>query len=280
MMGALIVGLVLAQSGTADWRQVGTGVTGNLSGLAVEKGGTLLAVHDNKRPTEPRLSRIVDGKMTTLSWPTGGELPIDLEAISEIPGRDGEFLALASAGKVFHIAVDGDSVRLLGTSALPGAKPFLGNNYEGLRLANVRGETVAVWSHRGGSGRDGLVFVAPVSWDNGLRFGPGSVYRLRAPWPESDRRDASDIVIRPDGEVIVSAASDPGDDGPFSSTLYSLGSLTKNPFGVWELPVGVGRFARPTELPGWRNSRKIEALARTAGLIAGTDDENGGGWLR
>jgi hypothetical protein len=280
MMGALIVGLVLAQSGTDAWRQVGKGIAGNISGLAVEKSGTLLAVHDNKLPAEPRLSRIVGEKMATLAWPAGAEIPVDLEAISEIPGRDNEFLALASIGKVFHLTVDGDSVRLLGTFPLPGAKPFLGNNYEGLRLANLRGETVAVWTHRGGFGRDGLVFVAPVSWDSGPRFGPGSVYRLRAPWPESDRRDASDVVIRPDGEVVVSAASDPGDDGPFSSTLYSLGPLTKNPSGVWELPAGVGRFARPTELPGWRNSRKIEALALTTGLIAGTDDENVGGWLR
>jgi hypothetical protein len=263
-----------------SWQRVGVGITGNISGLAVEKTGTLLAVHDNKLPTEPRLSRIAAGVMTVLPWPAGAELPIDLEAITEVPGREDEFLVLASAGKAFHLRVAGESVQVLGTFTLPGAKPFLGNNYEGLRLQTVQGETVAAWTHRGGFDRDGLVFVAPFRI-GGYRFEAGSVYKIRAPWPETDRRDASDVVIEPSGEVRVSAASDPGDDGPFSSTLYALGTLRKNAYGIWELPASPNRFVTPAELTGWRNTRKIEALVLTrTGLVAGTDDENGGGWLR
>ncbi|MGC4046088.1 MAG: hypothetical protein QM758_20035 [Armatimonas sp.] len=246
-----------------------------------------------------------------LAWPAGAELPIDLEAITEIPGQPGEFVALASEGKAFHIRVSGERVELLGTFRLPGSKPFLGNNYEGFRLGTKikqvsglryrgksitkedtaeekreRNEIVAVWTHRGGSGRDGLVFVAPFTL-KGYQFGPGNVYKLRVPWPTSDRRDASDVVIWVNGEVVVSSASDPGDDGPFSSTIYSLGKLRKDASGVWELPAQSNRFLSPKELPDYRNTRKIEALAYqyngpcvSPWFVMGTDDENGGGWIR
>lgn len=274
----LLPACVYAQAG--EWRMVGTGITSNLSGLAAEKAGTLLTVHDNKLPAEPRISRLLGGLMKPLTWPAGAEIPIDLEAITEIPGRDSEFIALASAGKAFHIRVAGESVTLLGTFTLPGAKAFLANNYEGFRLQRLQGELVAVWTHRGGFGRDGLVFAAPFTLQ-GYQFGPGSVYKLRAPWPVSDRRDASDVVISPDGTVTVSSASDPGDDGPFTSTLYTLGILSKGSHGDWGLLASPTRFLTPTELAGWRNTRKIEALVLTpTGLKAGTDDENGGGWIR
>lgn len=311
---ALVLLPAYAFSQAAEWRMVGKDITGNISGLAIEKNGVLLAVHDNKLPREPRISRVIYSApmlAKPLAWPAGAELPIDLEAITEIPGKEGEFIALASDGKAFHIRVSGENVQLLGTFRLPGAKPFLGNNYEGLRLGTKikslsgvmyrgksitpedtseerreRNEIVAVWTHRGGSGRDGLVFVAPFTL-KGYQFGPGNVYKLRNPWPESNRRDASDVIIRVNGEVVVSTASDPGDDGPFSSTLYSLGKLRKNASGIWELPAQSNHFLSPKEIEGSRCTRKIEAMAYRYGgpcvtdfFVLGTDDENGGGWIR
>ena len=285
LVTTVLIAASIAHASTISdgWSPSGKGITGNLSGLAVGRDGALYAVHDNKLPGEPRLSRVggrdTSHELHTLIW-QGDELPIDLEALSEIPGRDDEFLALASEGKVFHLHIVGETARVLGSFRLPGAKPFLANNYESLRLQTLHGETVAVWAHRGGLGRDALIFVAPFHLAR-YQFGAGTVYRLRAPWPESHRRDASDVVILRSGEVLVSAASDPGDDGPFSSTLYRLGALSRSVSGIWELPATPTRHLVPREAVGARYARKIEALAvRRGNLVLGTDDENDGGWIR
>ncbi len=273
-----------AASQASTWTKVGETRVLAISGISTEAENQLIVVNDNKLPGEPRIGRVTQKKenvtFQTLPWPANAEIPIDLEAISEVPDRFGEFIAVASAGKCFHIKVSGDTVTLLSTFPIPGAKPFLWNNYEGFRLQKIQGEIVAVWTHRGGFGREGLVFVAPFSLSNN-NFGPANVYKLNVPWPESDRRDSSDVAISAQGEVFVSATSDPGDDGPFLSTIYKIGILKKDISGLWILPNSNKRFLIPIEIEEQRNSHKIEGLTFLGKtLIAGSDDENKGGWLK
>ncbi len=97
---------------------------------------------------------------------------------------------------------------------------------------------------------------------------------LKVPFPSANVRHISDIKVDSAGVVFISAASDPGDEGPFQSAVYIAGSLGYSGNKIV--------FKQnPQLVPLYRtNYHKIEALelvtGAEGGVIVGTDDENFG----
>lgn len=247
---------------------------------------TVLVVHDNKREGEPRAGLVAvpaDGNApatyTPLAWPTGAPLPIDLEAVCAVPGTPGEFVALVSSGTAYHVRLDAAAKTLTLVRSFDLPKGPAGSNYEGFALYRPAGEPgallYAVWAHRGAATEPAMVFTASLDLARGA-FGTSAGTMLRTPWPVENSRSASDLKVDAAGNVFVSSASDPGDDGPFSSALYVAGRVIR----VRETIPGVTLTFEPNDgavpLRKFRH-HKVEAIELVPGadgsVIFGTDDE-------
>ncbi|MFK8847737.1 hypothetical protein [Streptomyces sp. Ac-502] len=291
---ACTASLFAAQSATARpaapaWQQVGDGITSGISGLAVVPGSRagrtdrtdLLVARDNKKPGENRLAliRLRPGdrpQVRPLTW-RGSRAPADLEALDAVPGRPGEYVALASAGTGYHLRLDAaaGTARVLGTFTVPGASED--DNYEGFALTSQGHRLVSVWADRGEDSRPGTLHAAHLDLTRRAFAAPVTA-TFRAPYPAEHVRHVSDLKIGASGALKVSAASDNGDDGPFDSALYDAGTVSVDGRGTIRLtirqsPKPLGRYA----------GHKIEALAclpHSRHGVLGTDDENAGGALR
>ncbi|WP_053924067.1 hypothetical protein [Streptomyces chattanoogensis] len=277
---ALLVPMAAAHAADAvDWQRVGEGITSGISGIVVDgRGGSALdtlAVRDNKNPGESRLVAVryrpgAAPRVRPVRW--SGELPVDLEALDAVPGRSHEYVALASRGTAYRIHVDKGTARIVSTFPLPGISPDA--NYEGFALSATEDGIIAVWADRGQDDRPARLTTA--KWDPASNaFGERDSAEFSAPYPHKDVRHISDVKISASGELTVSSASDPGDDGPYDSALYGIGRVS----------VGDGRDAEvsvsdaPHRLATF-SGHKVEALACLPGSregILGTDDENDGG---
>lgn len=278
LTGALLLPSA-AMAAPVTWQRVGNGITEGVSGLAVLSVGgdriEALSVVDNKKAGQDRARRIVfvRGKVTevrSLNWQ--GETPVDLEAVTRVPGRAGEFVAVASGGRAYHLRVSGDVVTVLAAFDLPGDNSAY--NMEGFALHEIGSRVVAVWAHRG-AGREASVLFSAYFSVADHRFGPVKSVKYHTGGNEPTVRHASDIAITAGGALLISSAVDLGDDGPFSSSLREAG---------WLVP---GRYTVRVELSTWPrvlgkfDGYKIEAvtLTRATEVLLGTDDENKGGWV-
>ncbi|RSM55925.1 hypothetical protein DMH03_30775 [Amycolatopsis sp. WAC 01376] len=281
ILPALAIPLLLPSAALAGdgWESIGTGMTSGAGGVAVlaRDGDRVdaLVLRDNKKPGENRAVqvRLEHGKVSkvdSIDWP--GELPIDLEAAEGVPGRTGEFIALASDGKGFHIKLKDRRLKVLGAFQVPQGDPD--DNYEGFALKKVNDRLFAIWADRGQDARPATLYSAEFSVSK-LSFKKPKSVPFRVPYPATDVRHTSDVEITADDRVLVSAASDPGDEGPFDSAVYAAGVLRSDgSIALSPVPAKIGDF------PG----HKIEAmtcLSRSCGsLLYGTDDEAAGGRLR
>lgn len=278
------------------------GISGLVRLGAEGAGQRFLAVHDNKK-AGPRLALVDVGPgsahYTELKWPDPN-LPVDLEAAARVPGSD-DILVAQSDGKVFRIRVSGSEVQILGSFVLPGVPARVNGSpeIEAMDVAKVGEDLVVVWATRGYSD----FLPATISWgrlkdivEHSEKDSKGSLLGLvevRTPYPPlSDKqisapsgyvlpdsspdypsvRAISDLRVDEQGRVWVSSAADPGDAGPFVSSIFVVGSLVsvgaRPYFATLSWPVE--RF----RLQGY----KIEALELYGGQIYfGTDDEDSGG---
>lgn len=267
-----------AGAGTG-WVQVGADIRSGISGVSViskSKGRIdALIVRDNKKPGQNRIARTtwVPGRspvVEPLDW--RGELPVDLESIDPVPGRAGEYVVVASAGKGFHIKVEPGAATVLRTFQLPVGQA--GDDYESFALSVVGGRLVALWADRGQDERLSKLYAAAFDFGD-LSFGPVRAVTFSAPWPTEHVRHISDLDVTADGSLVVSSAADPGDDGPFASAVHVIGRVSAGP----KL-----KLRREPRTLAEYDGRKIEALTcltpSCGSLLLGTDDENSGGWLR
>jgi hypothetical protein len=108
-----------------------------------------------------------------------------------------------------------------------------------------------------------------------LTFGEAASLEVRAPWPESDTRHIADLRLLSDGTLLAASASDPGNDGPFSSAVYIAGTLRP----AADRPELAA--AQPITRLFTTTTHKIEAIELVpgprGGLVIGSDDENAGG---
>lgn len=282
----LILGTLLLQPlsvKAGEWLPVKGGKPYGISGIALvaQQGDffSFLVVHDNKRPDEGRLALVnIQGtkqpEYTPLQWPANVEMPIDLEALSVVPGVGPQtFMAATSNGRVYHLELNADnSLSILKIFDLPNLPP--GTNIEGFGLQNIEGLLVAVYAHRGADGEPGIIYwgVLDLATYQISQLGSSP---LAVPWPRGGARHVSDLKVNPVGVVFVSSDTDNGDDGPFQSAVYVAGVLGAGDRQIQFHP-------NPELTPLYRfDFRKIEALelvpGETGGLIVGSDDENMGG---
>lgn len=298
---AVAAGALPAYGAAADdgWQSAGKGKTSGISGIAPAAAGTTSAadgvdaivVRDNKDADENRIASVSyeDGKdpeVEPLDW-KGDALPTDLEALAGVPGEQGGYLAAESSGKTYHLQVEGGAAKVVDTFELPGVES--GAEIENLTLgtppssAGSSGDRaeklVAVWGDRGEDDRPGTLNAAPLTFDSAGKghFGEVQSGEVRAPYPGKDVRHASDAHLTKEGALLVSSASDPGDDGPFDSAVYTAGHVTLDGSGA----VGLSVEKDPEAMKKFKK-HKIEALACLPGsdeAVLGTDDENDGGSL-
>ncbi|HET6407326.1 MAG TPA: hypothetical protein VFG14_05550 [Chthoniobacteraceae bacterium] len=263
-----------------EWQLTGLGHTRGIGGLSLfrfdDAKTTYLAVFDSKRAGEPRIAFIdlEEGKhplTRDLKWPDN-DLPVDLEALTRMPGDDTLFFAATSGGQLWRLRAQTDSLTLLGFANLPHADaPEL----EGFDLQRLEGKIVAVWAGRGDGDRSAALCVGLYDESTGK---PTLTHRVefRAPWPaEPTVRHISDLRVDPLGVIYVTSSMDPGNDGPFNSALYIAGTVTFSN-DTPHLRVNESPIRLRTD-PG----RKVEALefvpGKISGLVLGCDDENFGG---
>ncbi|MGW8377060.1 hypothetical protein [Streptomyces sp. ODS28] len=281
---SVTLGALNAQGSTGDWHKIGDGMTEGVSGIAPMGKDRSLIVRDNKEPGQNRVAEVTheEGQkpqVRTLTW-KGSPVPKDLEALDAVPGAPGDYIAVASEGKGYRIHVSGDTAQAAGDGfALPGLAK--GANIENFALTSQHGRLAAVWGDRGDGKTPATLYAAPIALGKGGKadFGDVTKQQLSVPYPEKNVRHASDTKITDDGRLLVSSASDPGDDGPFDSAVYDAGTVKAEggsgiALDVSEKPELVKKFA----------GHKIEALScpdggKSENGILGTDDENGGGSL-
>lgn len=278
---AIIALLLQAIDASAQqWRPVGGSRNATISGIAlVEQGkdkATFLVVHDSKKKDQVRASLItLNGataiKLHSLQW-GGDELPIDLEAATAIPRRSNEFLVLASEGRVFHVSLDrtANSLKVLGAFDLPSTQRDA--DFEGFAIQMIEDMLIAVWADRGASERPATMFWSRFDLSKGTFSATGSA-EFRVPFPLSDVRHVSDLKIDSTGAVFVTAASDPGDAGPFSSAFYYAGNVKMDSAGTLSfLPT-----RDLTRLYSFQYN-KVEAFELLrgpfGGIVFGSDDED------
>jgi hypothetical protein len=286
LAGIIIVTLILALPIQAQtWRPVADGILNGISGMAIieqtDSTASFLIVHDNKKRGESRAAIVtVEGTQqpwyTPLDW-SKKHLPKDLEAITVVPEETNQFLALTSAGKVYHIRlIDSDStVEVLNIFDLPQIPDH--SNFEGLALQRLNGSLIAVWAHRGKNEQPGILYWTELDLATYTFSKPVHSLSLIMPWPVDHVRHISDLKVDSSGALFLTSTSDPGNNGPFASALYLAGN-----FQV--------RFGYITFLPSQSpvpllrlNDHKVEAFDLLPGakgsLIFGTDDENFGSFV-
>ncbi|BAY65751.1 hypothetical protein NIES22_58580 [Calothrix brevissima NIES-22] len=266
-----------------DWLPVRGGIPFGISGIALieQQSDSLsfLIVHDNKKPNQGRLAIInIKGKQQPeyleLNWPSKAQLPEDLEALTSIPGTNNTaFIALTSLGKAYYLKLESDkkTISLVKEFNLP---PYpKGSNFEAFALQDIDEKLVAVWAHRGEAEQPATLYWGLLDL-NKYQIVPTGYNNLLVPFPSGNVRHISDLKIDAAGVVYISAASDPGDNGPFQSAVYVAGSLGyRNNKIVFKQNFHF--------VPIYRNNyHKIEALELVSGakggIFVGTDDENFG----
>ncbi|MBF2007431.1 hypothetical protein ACF3DV_19155 [Chlorogloeopsis fritschii PCC 9212] len=269
-----------------NWRPVRGGIPFGISGMALvgQQRNSLdfLIVHDNKQKNQGRLAIIrIKGKNQPeyfpLNWQNNIELPIDLEALTSIPGKiNSSFIALSSSGKAYYIRLERSKqvISLIKEFNLPEIPQ--GSNFEAFALQNIEGKLVAVWAHRGEGEQPAIIYWGMLDLATYQIIPVGSA-NLKVPFPSGNIRHISDLKVDPAGIIYITSASDPGNDGPFQSGVYVAGYLGFRGNKIaWR--------QNPQLFPLYRcDYHKIEAIelvpGAEGGAIVATDDENLGSYV-
>jgi hypothetical protein len=268
----------------------------DISGMARLTEQSFLLVHDTKADdSRPHLGVLtVTGEdppayqPVRVRWPAGQDRANDLESICALPDAPREFLAAESGyqdnrfGRIFHFSLQprgrGWEARVRGVVPLPRDT----DNIEGLAvLPRATDQYILLLGERGGSEarprgllRWGVIDLRSYSLTlNGER-------RFAAPEESSGGafRDISDLYIDPATRILwISATRDPGDAGPFGSSIWPAGQVQA------DVNQPVSLYPQPER--AWKlDGLKVEALAGPAQpdsrISIGTDDESYGGVWR
>jgi hypothetical protein len=276
---SLVPQLALSQ----QWRPVRGGIQSGISGMTLltQQNGshTFLIVHDNKQADLGRLAIItINGEeppqYLPVKWPSSTPLPIDLEALTAIPGTvEPTFMAATSAGKVYYFRWDASkqTISILNVFDLPNTQ---GRNFEGFAVQKIDGQLLAVWAHRGEDDDSGVLYWGRLNLST-YQITQISSSKLKVPFPISSVRHISDLKVDPAGVLFISSATDNGNDGSFESAVYVAGA-----FDIREQKIAFRQSSQLVPLYRFKY-HKVEAIelvpGRSGGLIVGSDDENMGG---
>lgn len=264
---------------TTQWQPLGESKSIGISGIAAIDKDHFLVVHDGKKPEHPRLSIVTwkteqEPALTQLAWCDKTNFPMDLEAITAIPDHEHDYLVLESKGRVSRIQLDGiNGCKTTAQFNLHTATAE--SNMEALALHCFDKSCLLAWAERGDDKQAAKLSWAKFDVDkNSVSIPTGNAFEFTASYPSLNRRSISDIAIDKQGVAWVSSASDPGDEGPFKSALYQLGTFSiKNSEINW-MPSSDN--TQPIVKYETENI-KIEGISFIQnGLIMGTDDESMG----
>jgi len=261
------------------------GILNGISGMAVLDDASdhatetfeLLVARDNKDNESDRFEvlRWEAGAIVemALAWNSDLPTPIDLEGLTVTP--DGEsFLAIESDGDFYHVTVDRAAMTV--TPVAIGHVPPLpeGSNLESIELFEFGGQTLVAWAHRGQDDDPGVLYWGAIDLET-LEILPLGSQEISVLAPVGNVRHISDLAITRSGQTFISSTTDNGNDGPFESIVYEVGSfgigLDSGTFGFEPYPsfIAIGSGA----------GYKIEAIVRDPlrahpAMLLGTDDEN------
>lgn len=254
-----------------EWRPVGGSRQSNISGMAVigqaKQTTTLLVVHDNKKAEQMHATLIsITGSdsplYTPLKWTN--DVALDIEAVTSVPGVSGQFIAFTAAGRAYHIKIDiksatVDVIKSFDVPSIPKDADF-----EAFDLQKINGTLTAVWAERGSPTKPATIFWSKFDLDEHKFSDVGSA-TFRVPFPANDVRHISDLKADTSGAIFVTSASDPGNDGPFSSAFYSPEFCERTSKNGRPLPNPL--FSRPSfALPIKKSKPLISFPASTAAL--------------
>lgn len=306
LLPALLFAAPLISRGAAQEPTSPSGASGevlplpDLSGLAWVEGDRFLAVHDAKRPGQPRVSVVQIpptpgaplGRPLTLSGPT--VLPSDLESIARIPAAPGAeqappafFLVESGSGgegfrRVFRGEYrTGDTLQLTHAANLPRDV----ENIEGTVAYRVGDRLFLLFAERGERQLTAQIRCAeinPKGSPTELRSLSGTTRLIPIPGVAGPAaRQISDVAVDSRGWVYIASAIDPGDAGPFRSQVWRVGWINTSRAGQPDFVVSPDP-QQVAQIDGF----KVEALTARElpdgrrQLFIGTDDELYGGALR
>ena len=266
--------------GGFDWVKTGAGIGQTVSGIVLLRKTVsewvFLVAHDaNSVPRVSKVTISASGQVSSsaVSWSVP---PTDIEAMFSYAGF---IFAATSGGSLLKIGLSVDEQNILTLETVSFGGIIDSGNCEAAFIFNMDGREFLVAASRGSNSTASKISWVEISTST-LAITGSSFWSttFTAPFPTlSDVRHVSDMRTDTAGNLFVSSASDPGDNGPFSSAVYHIGSF----FMVDGNP-SLGKMAIPREI--YRsNSHKIEAIGATPndslGMILGADDENFGGFV-
>ena len=245
----------------------------SVSGIATTTSeDTYLVVHDNKKKGQLRAGLVnlsADSLYRGLGWPVK-DLPIDLEALTNISGMEDQYIAMGSWGFCYWLALDlsTNRLKLIKEFRIPGSGPPL--NLESLVLWFAGNSWYISWAHRGSVKEPSLLFWGSIDlFSEVVTIQKEDSIFVSVPWPILDKRHMSDMDLDRDGILWAAATSDPGDDGPYQSGIYKIGKFQKQN-GKMEFLIA---DSFPKQFVFQRN--KVEALTIAGNkMVFATDDEN------
>ena len=231
-----------------------------------------LVVHDNKKKGQLRVGLIdinADSLYIGLEWPTK-TLPMDLEALSDIPGLENEYIAMGSWGFCYWIKLDlqSQTIDLIKEFRIPGSGPPL--NLENLLILGEGDNLYVAWAHRGSDHEESILYWGSISlFDEDIAISVIDSVFINIPWPLTAKRHMSDMDIDNNNILWTSATSDPGDDGPYKSAIYKIGL-----FEIVKEKINFN-ISQPFIKQFVFEKNKVEALAVINNkIVFATDDEN------
>ena len=231
-----------------------------------------LVVHDNKKKGQLRVGLIdigADSLYIGLKWPTE-TLPIDLEALSDIPGLENEYIAMGSWGYCYWIKLDLQSktIDLIKEFRIPDSGPRL--NLESLLILGEGDNLYVAWAHRGSDREEAILYWGSISlFDEDIAISVKDSIFINIPWPLMAKRHMSDMDIDNNNILWTSSTSDPGDDGPYKSGIYKIGL-----FEIVKEKINFNISQSFTKQFVFEKN-KVEALAVINNkIVFATDDEN------
>tara|TARA_B100000959_G_scaffold280697_1_gene343035 strand:- start:327 stop:1220 length:894 start_codon:yes stop_codon:yes gene_type:complete len=231
-----------------------------------------LVVHDNKKKGQLRVGLIdigADSLYIGLEWPTE-TLPMDLEALSDIPGLENEYIAMGSWGFCYWIKLDlqSQTIDLIKEFRIPGSGPPL--NLENLLILGEGDNLYVAWAHRGSDHEESILYWGSISlFDEDIAISVIDSVFINIPWPLTAKRHMSDMDIDNNNILWTSATSDPGDDGPYKSAIYKIGL-----FEIVKEKINFN-ISQPFTKQFVFEKNKVEALAVINNkIVFATDDEN------
>ena len=265
--------------GGFEWLKTGNGIGKTISGLVLLRKTVsewvFLAAHDAS--SVPRVSKITvsaSGAVSSsaVSWASP---PTDIESLFVY---EGIMFAATGGGTLLKIALSVDETSISVVDSVGFGGVIDNEDCEGAFIHLIDGREILIVASRGSDASPSKIAWMELTTSPLYLVSLIGVTTFTAPFPAaSNVRHVSDLRTDHAGNLFVSSASDPGDNGPFSSAVYHVGSL----FMAGSDP-SLGMIATPREI--YRSTaHKIEAICLTPndslGMILGADDENFGGFI-